>query len=160
MKNQIGICRSREESLKMMVELVTEKPMTTVEIAERMGVTKSAVHRYITNYDVVKVVNWRYIGRSLVAVFGIAKQSLTREQWFKINDIPTTKTARKAAYARKDGAPWAKLQEIAPPITDSETIKRKIMTYGIPQEVKKRFDNGASFVMYEGKKYAKEELLA
>lgn len=155
MTNQHGICRNKAETFELLLSLVSMTPMTTIEIAEKMEVTKSAVHRYLTEFEKVKVVDWRYVGRALVAVFGVADESLTREQWFKMNGIPETKNERKKLANKPGGAPW-KVAPVASTVGIPESIKKQLSYYGVPEKVRERFKHGASVVVFEGKKYTRE----
>lgn len=152
--NKNGNYRKFDESKALILEKLGETPQTLKELANTLGMSRAeSVARLTNKIEEIKIVDWRYIGRALVAVYGVSENEVTRTEWFIKNNIPATRQERKSKAARS-GAPWSQIDAIEPKIPLE--IRRKLNHYGIPEQVRKSFRNGASVVMFEGKKYVSE----
>lgn len=146
-RNTPRIKISFEKRFEQVKALLAIRPHTAQELNAALGYSGSnAIHHLLTELKKQKkigIIDWHYTGdQRMSPLYGLGDHNLTREEFFKRNGIPENKQARRSL--REKSTPSFCSNPRPTPISNT-----------IPAKVKESFQNGASIVVFEGKKYEK-----
>ena len=128
--------------------LLNTRPHSAQELNEALGYSgTTSIHHLLAALKIQKkigIIDWLYTGgQRMTPLYGLGNHNVTREEFFKRNGIPECSRAR-SKEREKEPIPYIRTEPR--PTQASNTI---------PAKVKESFQNGASIVVFEGKKYEK-----